>query len=377
MQKFPLKLEKRLEKRKLENEYRELSGFVNGVDFYSNDYLGFAKSDQIAQNTEKILSEYNIALNGATGSRLLSGNHSLFQKCEGYLASFHQSEAALIFNSGYDANIGFFASVPQRGDLIFYDEWSHASIRDGIKMSDATSYKFRHNDFNDLTEKINRKEKTGGNIYIVTEAVFSMDGDIPDLSELVQFAEENGYYLIVDEAHATGVIGALGKGLVQHLKLEKKIFARIHTFGKAIGCHGAAILGSNQLREYLINFSRSFIYTTSLPPHSVASILAAYKNLEKNLNPVKKLKDNIQFFKQEVSISKLNSKFIESSSAIQSCIVPGNLVVKNLAERLSKKGFMVKPILSPTVPKGSERLRFCLHSFNTEQEIKEMIKLLK
>ena len=377
MQKFPLKLEKRLEKRKLENSYRQLSDFGEGVDFYSNDYLGFAKSQELAQNTQKILSKHNFPLNGATGSRLLSGNHPLFQLCEAYLCKFHQADAALIFNSGYDANIGFFGAFPQRGDLIFYDELAHASIRDGIKMSDAISYKFKHNDLEDLAEKIVRRKKAGNTIYIVTEAVFSMDGDIPPLNQLSEYAQENGYYLIVDEAHATGVIGKTGKGLVQDLNLEQSIFARIHTFGKAMGCHGAVILGSSQLKNYLINFCRSFIYTTSLPPHSVAAIMAAYQSLEKDTAPVNRLKENIRFFKQEVSARKLNSKFVESPSAIQSCIIPGNQEVKDLAKRLEKEGFLVKPILSPTVPKGSERLRICLHSYNTEDEIIKLLTYLK
>src|SRR5690606_18769580 len=188
---------------------------------------------------------------------------------EDYIKEFHGSEAALIYNSGYDANIGFFSSVPQRGDIILYDELVHASIREGIRLSHARAFKFKHNDLQDLDSlllKYNSKQDNLDQryIYVVTESVFSMDGDTALLEGLTNITDIQGAYLIVDEAHATGVFGKKGQGLVQHLDLQKRVFARIITFGKAMGAHGAVITGSKLLGDYLINFSRSFIYTTAL-----------------------------------------------------------------------------------------------------------------
>ncbi|MFO7720581.1 MAG: pyridoxal phosphate-dependent aminotransferase family protein [Gillisia sp.] len=381
MQKLPLNLAKRIEQRIQENSFRDLGNTLKLTDFSSNDYLGFASSEGLFNKTYQILSEKKLLKNGATGSRLLSGNHELFKPAEALIARFHQTEAALIFNSGYDANIGFFSCVPQKEDLIFYDELVHASIRDGITMSNAKAYKFLHNDLKDLRNKILRKreEFNSAVIYIVTESVFSMDGDFPNLVALSNLAQEYNCLLIVDEAHAIGVFGEKGQGLVQALKLQDKIFARIITFGKALGCHGAAVLGSAALKDYLINFSRSFIYTTALPPHSVACILEAYKSLEASVSTnseLVKLQENIRVFQKEILENGLNPYFIKSDSAIHCCIIPGNDAVKKLAVKIQAEGFDVKPIRSPTVPKGKERLRICLHSFNTREDIQNLVKLL-
>ena len=281
----------------------------------------------------------------------------------------------MVFNSGYDANLGFFSSVPQRGDIILYDEFSHASIRDGILLSHAKSYKFKHNDLSNLKELLKKHSHTElVEVYIVTESVFSMDGDSPDLKELSKLCKDYSANLIIDEAHALGVFDY---GLVQQMKLENDVFARIATFGKAIGCHGAAILGSQDLKDYLINFSRSLIYTTALPPHSVATIEISYnKFVSDSLKEVSKLHSNIAFFNAEVKRLQLQTKFITSNSAIHCCIISGNTEVKHIAQQLQNKGFNIKPILSPTVPIGDERLRFCLHSYNSEKEISEVLTLL-
>ncbi len=379
--KLPKKLEKDLENRKKDYAFRSLGSFNELIDFYSNDYLGLSSSPEIYSTSQTILNEYNLKENGATGSRLLSGNHILYAPVEDLIAEFHNAEGALIYNSGYDANIGFFSCVPSRGDVILYDEYIHASIRDGIKMSNANAYKFSHNDLRDLEKKARKhlKEKISGEIYIVTESVFSMDGDTPFLEELVRIAEDCHCLLVIDEAHATGVFGERGEGLLQAKNLESKVFARIHTFGKALGCHGAVILGSKDLRDYLVNFSRSFIYTTALPPHSLASIWASYQffgNRIKGALEIEKLQEKIRFFIKEAENLRLSDKFISSQSAIQCCIVPGNEKVKAVSRDLEQEGFGVKAILSPTVPKGQERLRFCIHSYNSEEEIKRVLHLL-
>ena len=375
---FPEKLSEKLENRLQNNALRKLPLHNNLIDFASNDYIGFSKNELIFEKTHQYLIENNSIKNGATGSRLLSGNHPIYQEAEEFISQFHQAETALIFNSGYDANVGFFSSVPQKNDLILYDELCHASIRDGIQLSNAKAYKFKHNDFEDLEQKIKNSELKIKNyqIYIVTESVFSMDGDCPNLEELVALSEKHGCYLVVDEAHALGVFGNNGEGLVQLLGLQNHIFARILTFGKGLGCHGAAIVGSQKLKEYLVNFARSFIYTTGLSPHSVATILVAYKHLQLEKQTMERLRENIIHFNQEKNISGLKPMFVRSKSAIQSAIIPGNQNVKSIANQLQERGFDLKAILSPTVPEGQERLRFCLHSFNSKEEILEVLQLL-
>jgi 8-amino-7-oxononanoate synthase len=373
--KLPENLIQKLETRKQNNALRQLPSFNNLVDFSSNDYIGFSRSEAIFKLAHHYLIENEIIQNGATGSRLISGNHSLYQIAESFIAEFHGAESSLIFNSGYDVNVGFFSAVPQRNDVILYDELSHASIRDGITMSNAKSYKFNHNDFEDLERLIIKFPNT--TIYIVTETVFSMDGDSPNLEELVMLSEKYNCYLVVDEAHTLGVFGEKGDGLTQYLNLHHRIFARIMTFGKGLGCHGAVVLGSTDLKEYLVNFARSFIYTTGLSPHSVATILVAYQHLEIEKGNIEKLRQNIVFFNQQKNLLGLKPMFVRSKSAIQSAIVPGNEKVKQLAQQLQDKGFDVKPILSPTVPEGQERLRFCIHSYNSEEEINQVLELLR
>ena len=374
MRQFPKNLSAKLEIRKQNNALRQLPLSSKLIDFASNDYIGLSKSEAVFHETHEYLISNKIIQNGATGSRLLSGNHKLYPETENYIAQFHKSESALIFNSGYDANVGFFSSLPQKGDLILYDELCHASIRDGIQLSNAKAYKFNHNDFEDLEKLILRNPNAI--IYIVTESVFSMDGDCPNLEELVQLSDKYNCYLVVDEAHALGVFGDKGEGFVQMLGLQDHVFARIMTFGKGLGCHGAAVLGSVELRDYLVNFARSFIYTTGLSPHSVATILIAYQHLKNDSASILKLRENIVFFNQQKNLLSLKPLFVRSKSAIQSAIIPGNEKVKSIANKLQEKGFDVKAILSPTVPEGQERLRFCIHSYNSKQEISEVLRLL-
>lgn len=374
MKSFPKSLSEKLAQREETNSLRKLPVSNTLIDFSSNDYLGLSKSSQIFEQAHHYLVDNKIIRNGATGSRLISGNHQLYNKTENYISAFHQAESTIIFNSGYDANVGLFSSIPQKGDIILYDEYIHASIRDGIRLSNAKAYKFSHNDVGNL-EKLLKKvqsENIGNNIYVVTESVFSMDGDSPDLGKIVSLSEQYNAFLIVDEAHALGVMGEKGEGLILN-----KIFARIVTFGKGLGCHGAAILGSSQLKDYLVNFARSFIYTTGLPPHSLATILTAYKHLENSRTEREFLDNNIAFFTLEVNKLGLQNIFIKSTSAIHCAVIPGNERVKTISSVLRDNGFDVKAILSPTVPQEQERLRFCLHAYNTKQEITDVLQLLK
>lgn len=368
--KFPKKLQQKLSDRKQANALRSLQNASNLIDFYSNDYLGFAQSEVIFDKTHELLVNNNFKINGATGSRLISGNHSLYETTEKIIANFHNAEKALLFNSGYDANVGFFSSVPQRGDIILYDELSHASIRDGIQLSNAKAYKFKHNNLTHLEEILERSQYD--NIYIVTESVFSMDGDSPDVISLVNIAKKHNANVIIDEAHALGVFGEKGVGLVQQAGIEHAIFARIVTYGKALGCHGATILGSKELYEYLVNFSRSFIYTTGLSPHAIATIQVAYQHIKSS--HVVELHQKIAHFSNEIQRLQLTNSFIQSTSAIHCCLISNTNKAKHISQQLQRKGFNVKSILSPTVPEGKERIRFCLHRFNSKEDITAILE---
>jgi len=358
-------LEKKLNERKEQNAFRSLKLNDGKIDFCSNDYLGIAKQLSIVNG------EWSM---GSTGSRLLAGNYPLIEETENIIAQFHQSDAALIFNSGYDANLGLLSSVPQKNDLIMYDALAHASIRDGIRLSFAQSFAFVHHDLIDLEKKLQHAPVTAGrNIFVVTESVFSMDGDICPLKELIAVCKKYNAHLIIDEAHATGIIGERGEGLVQQLQLQDNIFARVHTFGKAIGCHGAAVLGSRNLRDHLINFARSLMYSTALPPHAVAAIKESYNLFPLMQEERKQLNELVQIFQS----ANLKYEKLVSATAIQGVIVPGNTAVRQLAETLQQQGFDVRAVLYPTVPKGKERLRIVLHAFNTKQELERLMQLLK
>ena len=365
------RLAEKIDQRKINNALRQLHGQSVGIDFCSNDYLGLAKSPEIHQEILKLSDPVKTL--GSTGSRLISGDSSQYQSVEEYLSNFHKGEAALIFNSGYDANVGFFSTIPQRGDIILYDELCHASIRDGIRLSLAKGYSFSHNDLSQLRLKL---EQFSGNIFVAIESIYSMDGDNAPIEKSVVLCEEFGAHLIVDEAHSTGIYGKHGEGVVVSLGLEAKIFARLHTFGKAMGAHGAVWIGSAILKEYLINYCRSFIYTTALAAYSIAHIQSAYTFLSDNPQRIESLHNQIQWFKKVVAENRIMG-FIPSDSTIQSCIVSGNGNVKVVTSHLQENGFDVRPILHPTVAEGRERIRICLHAYNSDDEISQLVHTLK
>lgn len=357
---------KKLNERQQQNAFRRLLLPNDRTDLCSNDYLGIVHNGLI----EKKLGEPPHAFkHGSTGSRLLAGNYALVEETEKLLATFHAAEAGLIFNSGYDANLGLLSCVPQRGDTIIYDYLSHASLRDGIRLSFAQSFSFRHNDLEDLEKRL---QAATGEIFVVTESVFSMDGDKAPLNAISALCAQYGAHLIVDEAHATGVVGGQGEGLVQQLNLQTACFARIHTFGKAVGCHGAIVLGSERLRNYLINFCRSFIYSTALPEASVAAIHCAYELFPQMHAERAHLQQLINSFQQ----ANITFEKLVSDTPIQIVIVPGNDQVKKVASDLQTAGLDVRAILYPTVPAGKERLRIVLHAFNTTGELQRVMDTL-
>lgn len=366
------KLSLELDKRKENFLYRSLKDRHHLIDFTSNDYFGFARSQKLFD----LINEKNkkINLNGSGGSRLLSGNFEFTEKLEAKIAHYHLSECALLYNSGYDANVGLFSSILKKDDVIIYDELIHASVRDGIRLGFAKAFSFKHNNIADL-ERLLKKQSS--KIYVAVESIYSMDGDVAPLKEISELCRHYQAALIVDEAHSAGIYGKLGNGLCVEENIHNQCFARLVTFGKAFGVHGAAILGSNVLRDYLINFSRSFIYTTALPPHAIISIETAYEYMASNHAQWKEqLLSNTAYFR-ELALNYHLPLGNNCYTAIQTIIILGKERVRMIAEFLQNNGFDVRPIMSPTVPEGNERLRIIIHSFNTKVEIENLIKLLK
>lgn len=363
--KTPEFIVEKLDKLRSIEQFRELKlSSQNQVDFSSNDYLGFAK------NTNQVK---NIFIGGSTGSRLLRGNLTAHEELEQYAADFFHSESALFFNSAYNANLAIFSSIPQRNHHILYDSGIHASTKDGMRLSFAQKTSFKHNDIEDFSRKLKR---LSGIVFVALESVYSMDGDLCKLVDFVEICEQRPEtYIILDEAHAIGIYGEDGSGLANLLNVEDKIFCRIQAFGKAIGVCGAIVNSSQQVKNFLINHARSFIYTTALPEIVAISALKNLKNLKKANENRKKLHELISFTNKTFqNIPKLDFR---AESAIIPIIIPGNPWVKDIAEELQKNNFDIRAILSPSVPRNTERLRMILHSFNTEKEIKDFSNILK
>lgn len=361
-----------LQLRKEQNALRSLE--VNQeeqVDFCSNDYLGFAQNEHLKSAFLEKTKQANAPI-GPAASRLISGHFPAHEALEKKISTSHNAEAALLFNSGYDANLGFFSCIPQKGDTIVYDQLAHASIRDGIRMSTARAYAFAHNNMEALEQKLKAAK---GNIFVAVESIYSMDGDEAPLKDIVKLCKAYNAMLIVDEAHSIGLYGENGLGLCEAQNIGSDCFARIFTYGKAMGTHGASIIGTDLLRQYLINFCRPFIYTTAMDHSSLFKIELAYDQLTSAQTERKKLKENIKCFKESLSNSSL--VLIESNSPIQCVLIPGNDTVKKTAAILKEKGFHCKAILSPTVPKGMERIRISLHAFNKISDIKRLSDCLK
>ncbi|MBV7440847.1 pyridoxal phosphate-dependent aminotransferase family protein [Weeksellaceae bacterium TAE3-ERU29] len=351
---FPEKAKKLIEERKTLENYRELKIYDNKVDFFSNDYLGIAKKLNKFKTTQ--------SHSGSTGSRLISGNSVFCEEVENFLADFYNVESSLIFNSGYTANLAVLSAIPQRGDTILYDELIHASLRDGLRLSNAKSYKFKHNDLEDL---ILKSKKSSGSVFVVTEGIYSMDGDEVN-PEILEACHKNNWFIILDEAHSTGALGRNGKGIYENYSNE--IFARVHTFGKALGTHGAVVTGSKELKEFLVNFARPFIYTTAMSNAELEVMQQAHTLLDQSEKEKKNLNENIKYFQGKIKETEDNFSFLDSNFAIQGIL--GNIEdLKSLSNVLDEKDIAVKTIFSPTVPMGKERIRITLHSYNTKEEI--------
>lgn len=359
-------LKEQLLKRSQKEQLRSLK-VTNGLeDFSSNDYLSLSRNVELQNDISKEYSQLDIRL-GSGGSRLLSGNSDYFESLENQLAAIHKGQSALLMNSGYVANLAVFSTLPKKGDTVIYDELIHTCIKDGVRLSNANHFSFKHNDLSSLKAKL---KIATGQVFIAVESVYSMDGDMAPLKELSQLCNEKGALLIVDEAHSTGVFGKNGSGLCCELGIEDDVYLRIHTFGKGMGCHGACVVGSQTVKHYLINYSRPFIYTTAMPLHGLVTIKNAYDYLSNHKSYQLELERKIDLFKKHVNVS------IESNSPIQVVIVKGNSEVKKKALQLQQNGFDVRPVMSPTVKEGQERLRICIHTHNSDESILKLASLL-
>lgn len=337
-----------------QNLLRSLEKNSDGIDFYSNDYLGLSLQSFDLENVSF----------GATGSRLISGNYSALEELESFLAQHHHAEAALIFPSGYQANVGFFQAISNKEDLFVFDEQIHASIRDGMRLAFASRKSFSHNNLFDLEIKL--KEAKAKHVYVIVESLYSMSGEIAPLDEIALLCERYGAFLIVDEAHSNGIYGKNGEGLIHTIEKANTCMARIYGFGKAIGCQGACIVGSKQLKQLLINKHRGLIYSTGISPLLTQAIRHNYSIIQQASDQRQKLKKNISHYNSLFELGDSNE------SPIKSVVIPDNELVMKVAEQARVKGLNVKGIRSPSVAKGSERIRIVLHSFNTFEELEKL-----
>lgn len=355
-----------LDKRKEKGTLRSLRLQSDGIDFYSNDYLGFAKSKDLQQLLLQKIMDNPQLLSGSTGSRLISGNSDIAVSVENEIAQKHHFESALLFPSGYNANLALFSTLPSRHDVIIVDEQIHRSVHDACQLSNAKKLKFKHNDSEDLENILKRQE---GHCYIAIESLYSMEGDFAPVQEIAALAGKYKASLIVDEAHAFGVFGY---GLIEKYHLHNHVSAAVITYGKALGSHGAAILCNETVKSYLINFASPFIYTTSAQDFQWMSIKTGYEFLDQNHKQAIKLQDNIRIFRSQ----SLQSPSAETSP-VQAILIPDNQKLKAVQNTLSEEGFLTYAIYSPTVKEGSERLRICLHSFNSEEDIIKLTGIIK
>lgn len=365
-------LKERLEKQKHRHLLRSLQTTSHLKDFTSNDYLGFARSSELHRMCLSAFS--SLSSLGSTGSRLLTGHSTLAHEAEQHISAYHNMESALIFNSGYTANLGLISALASHQDRVIHDLYIHASIHDGIRLSKAKKIPFRHNDMQHLEKRLS--EPFSGNTFVCVESIYSLHGSIAPLTTLCKLCKNYGAHLIVDEAHALGVVGSKGEGYVTSLGLQKDVTATVYTFGKALGIHGAAVAGSSLLKEYLINFCRAFIYTTAPPLHVFQAICLAYQ-YNKTAFPLReKLYHWITYLQMQAkSLSKASFQN-NSQTPIQPLYVSGSKHVRNMAKKFQTAGFDVRPIVSPTVKQKEELLRVCLHAFNTKKEIDDFLNLL-
>lgn len=359
--------EKKLQRIKLKGRYRKLLNYTDGLDFTSHDYLALSASPILR---EKILSSLNSDVPiGSGGSRLLRGNHEQHIELEEEAADFFGFEKMLYFGSGYTANIAALSTLPQSNDLIVYDKLVHASIRSGIESGRAESISVPHNDINTFNDVINKWRRNGGTGFpwIVVESIYSMDGDIAPLYELAKLASDSHGFLFVDEAHATGVCGQLGKGLTYNIQ-EKDALIVMHSCSKALGASGALVGATKPMCDYLINYAKPFIYTTSPSPLLTLATREALR-LIKSDTTFRESLINLINFTDKVANKKLG---YSSKSHIQPIIIGDDISTLKIAQKLQSRGFDIRAVRPPTVPVNKARLRI---SITLNVDISKIVQL--
>ncbi|TIC74715.1 PLP-dependent transferase [Wallemia mellicola] len=340
------------------------------VDFSSNDYLSLAKNEKLIGIVKERLAKSDVM--GSGGSRLLDGDTILHRQIERKLSNFYNGEDALLFNSGYDANVSIFATIPDKDDIVIYDELIHASVHDGMRGSRTTHcWSFRHSDLNHLSELLNvARKQHSGSIFIAVEAVYSMDGDLCPLEEIANLTKGDiNTHLVVDEAHSTGHIGSNGRGLVSALNLDQYVAIKLNTFGKALCAAGAVVLCAPNVRNYLINYARPLIFSTSMTLSNlhIVDVVHDYLSDGHLTTEIDNLKRNATYLRQRLGIP-------ENVTPIVPILTPQS---KRLAKALQDNGILVRPITWPTVPKDKDRVRVCVHSHNTIEEIDKMVEIIE
>jgi glycine C-acetyltransferase len=345
---------------------------ISGVNLCSNDYLGLADHPALREAAIQGLRDANRA--GGTGSRLLSGHAAVWSELEDEFARFAGSEAALYFGSGYAANIGLLTSLAGENDVIFSDALNHASLIDGTRLSGARKIIYPHRDLNALEAALKENQHGRGRKLIVTETVFSMDGDVAPVEDIVVLAERYGAVVIVDEAHATGVHGPGGRGIAATLLASGKIVAAMHTCGKALASAGAFVCGSAVLREHLINHARAFIFSTALPPYMATQIRAALCLAKEMDGERAELSSRAREFVE--ALRNDGWETMGSVTQIVPAVIGENSAALSAAEYLQREGFAVRAIRPPTVPLGTARLRFSLTQKIKTQELEQLVTAL-
>jgi 8-amino-7-oxononanoate synthase len=348
------------------------------INFSANDYLGLANDPRLREAAIAMIGEFGV---GAGASRLISGTQSPHLRLERALAKWKGTEAALCFNSGYAAALGTIPALVSKSDVVLLDKLCHASLIDGAKLSGAILRVFPHNHLGKLESHLEwaQREHPGKRILIVTESVFSMDGDRAPLRELVELKKRFGALLMLDEAHAVGVIGANGRGLAAAENLNEDVDVQMGTLSKALGASGGYICGSHNLIEWLVNRARSFIYSTAPAPGVAAAALAAVDFLSSAEGEERRLLlwKRIDLLRELLPMNAFNTKGSNASSAIFPWIVGHEQEALDLASALQNEGFLVPAIRYPTVAKGSARLRITVTASHEEDQIRSLCEAIK
>lgn len=351
---------------------------INGKEtilLCSNNYLGLANHPKIKEAAIKAIERYGF---GSGASRLVSGNVEPHKKLEERLARFKNTEAALVFNSGYHANIGIISALAGRGDVVFSDKLNHASIVDACILSRAEVKRYPHCDLNALENSLKNSSRAphhASRKLIVTDSVFSMEGDISPLKDISELADKYNCMLMVDDAHATGVLGKNGKGTIEHLGIDNPNIIQMGTLGKALGCFGAYVAGKKTLIDYLINKARSFIYTTSLPPAVCAASIAAIDIIENEPQIRQNLLERVKFFRDDLKNRGLDT--MRSETQIMPILIGDADKTVQISKNLLGKGIFVQAIRPPTVPQGTSRLRITLMANHSWDDLKYAVETIK